>query len=373
MVLDPLPGFVSQGRKRGRRYKPHNMLLQQKSNSKVLSFSTKAASFLLISLLLSITPHLAYSQKQIHDHPQHGNNIKYPDSETKNKNKDAVPHQNDSPQLSHETHIADDFDNTWTFFSPDLSYMDFSPVIREDQSQHLSLAFRTQRANGLLLLQHIPGLRDTPMSSVLSEYQLFVELRQGSLRAGLIVNHFQDFITTGKALNNDAWHRIDLAIDVTRREMRLSLDGKMFRETLKAYTWGNAEDILLWSHLKPIVSLGALVVKHFIIQSTNGNIVEILFVLMPLYLVSLRTRSISLNNLAASWVSIRNKGKQLPELRAICRMSEGRGVCQTGRLPGPPDLQRLRGRDLWLPGPVCGRQVVRAGALHQPVHARGAV
>ena len=62
------------------------------------------------------------------------------------------------------------------------------------------------------------------------------------------------------ALNNDAWHSVELVIDVRKRELRLSLDGESTRETLKAYTWGNAEDILMWSHLKAVVSLGGVCV-----------------------------------------------------------------------------------------------------------------
>ena len=189
-------GFVSQGRNRKRQYESQNMHCLRTSHAKLVFFSAKAASFVLLSALLTISPDLALSQEQ---RKQPKDDLsKDPDSPITTSKNEISP-QNDSPQ---DAHSLDEYDNTWTFSNPGVSYMDFSPMMRDDQGQHYSLSFRTLRPNGLLLQQHIPGLEGTPISSVLSRYQLFLELRQGSLRAGFIMNHYQDFITTGKGKKN---------------------------------------------------------------------------------------------------------------------------------------------------------------------------
>ncbi|GFO19295.1 contactin-associated protein-like 5 [Plakobranchus ocellatus] len=170
------------------------------------------------------------------------------------------PHQNDAQNHARLVHLDKNTDydqeSTWTFSNPGISYMDFSPKLRKGQDQHFRLSFRTQRANGLLLHQHVVGVDGTGTSSVLFRYQLFMELRQGSLRVGIIVNQYQDFLTTGKALNNDAWHSVHLVVDVDPGQLQVTLDGKITKETIKAYTWGNAAELLVWNDLTPVVTLG---------------------------------------------------------------------------------------------------------------------
>ena len=220
MVPDAYCGFVSRGRRRGRRHKTHQPLTALVSRFHFLpSSATTVASFLLIILAVCSLPSPTLSQQQ--EPPQspdpvskdsplgNKNNLKnhvnplqndFPHSASSSTHLDgdSAYHQNDSPHRS-GTHFVDEYhDDSWTFSNPGLSYMDFSPKIRDDQGQHYSLEFRTLRPNGLILQQHIPGLEGTPMSAVLKQYQIFLELRQGSLRAGFIMNRYQDFITAGK-------------------------------------------------------------------------------------------------------------------------------------------------------------------------------
>ncbi|RUS85171.1 hypothetical protein EGW08_007075 [Elysia chlorotica] len=250
---------VLQGRKRGRRHKPHTMSFLRTTQTTLFITPAKAVSFLLLNVLLAASPVPTLSQ-ELAKTPQDGfskGQGPYPTTitSTTTANKDAPRHQNDFPKVENAVTL-EDYENTWTFSQPGVSYLAFSPAMRGDQAQHYSLAFRTRRPHGLLFQQHVPDLVDSAFASVLTRYQLFVELRQGSLRAGFIMNQYEDFIKTGKALNNDAWHTVELVVDVKQRELRISLDGHRSRETLKAYTWGNAEEILLWNHLKPLVSLG---------------------------------------------------------------------------------------------------------------------
>lgn len=64
------------------------------------------------------------------------------------------------------------------------------------------------------------------------------------------------FFFVSAALNNDQWHTVELRVDASKAEMSLTLNGDMGRETVKAYSWGNAADVLVWSHLTTVVSLG---------------------------------------------------------------------------------------------------------------------
>ncbi|KAH9509744.1 hypothetical protein Btru_044417, partial [Bulinus truncatus] len=146
-------------------------------------------------------------------------------------------------------------ENTWTFRKPGESFLAFSPDMTDGQKQHYSLSFKTRQANGILL-QHKILESNTKGITILSEYQLFLELRQGKLNAVFTVNNFADDVTIGKALNNDQWHTVDLYIDPAKAEMRLTLNGEISRESIRGYSWGNAHSVLKWSHLKTQVSIG---------------------------------------------------------------------------------------------------------------------
>ncbi|CAL1529545.1 unnamed protein product [Lymnaea stagnalis] len=147
-------------------------------------------------------------------------------------------------------------ENTWTFNQPGVSFLVFTPKMADAQNQHYSLSFRTRQPNGLLL-QHRIIESQAQGIPVLSEYQVFIELRQGKLRAGFSASQFEDYITLGKALNNDRWHTVDLFVDISKAEMRLTLQGQTVRETIRAYSWGNAAIVLKWNHLTTQVSIGA--------------------------------------------------------------------------------------------------------------------
>ncbi|XP_035825667.1 contactin-associated protein-like 2 [Aplysia californica] len=146
-------------------------------------------------------------------------------------------------------------DRTWTFNKPGESYMEFVPALTEGQDQHYTLAFKTRQANGLLFHHRIVNVKDAGIP-LLSDYELFLELSQGKLRAGFLVNHFQDIVAIGKALNNDQWHVVDLEVDAGDGELRLTLDGQMETESIKAYAWGNAADVLLWGHVTSVMAVG---------------------------------------------------------------------------------------------------------------------
>ncbi|XP_055885104.1 axotactin-like isoform X2 [Biomphalaria glabrata] len=146
-------------------------------------------------------------------------------------------------------------ENSWTFRKPGESYLAFTPEMADSQKQHYSLSFKTKQANGIIL-QHKVVDTNAKGIAVLSEYQLFLELRQGKLRAGFSITNFPDDVIVGKALNNDQWHSVDLYIDPAKAEMRLTLDGEISRESIRGYSWGNAHSVLKWSQLTTVVSIG---------------------------------------------------------------------------------------------------------------------
>lgn len=148
--------------------------------------------------------------------------------------------------------------SAWTFSQPGSSRISFTPPLTETGVQRLQFQFKTVHSNGLLVhhyLQHY----DPQEHPRLNHYELFAEIRQGGLRVGHVFNTYQDTINIGRAvaaLNDDRWHKVEVVLNQTRRELVVTLDNNSMTQSLKAYLWGNAKDILDWSKLRSTVTFG---------------------------------------------------------------------------------------------------------------------
>lgn len=87
--------------------------------------------------------------------------------------------------------------STWTFNIPKKSFLSFSPDLQNDQSQHLSLSFRTHRFNCLLFC-HFVDRYDTKELPYLRNYQLSAEIQQGMLHITYNLNEYTDVIELGR-------------------------------------------------------------------------------------------------------------------------------------------------------------------------------
>lgn len=85
---------------------------------------------------------------------------------------------------------------TWTFNVLGTSSISFSPQLH-DKILRLQLTFRTKQPNGLLL-HHTVTEFDKEVFPQLANYEMFLEIRQGSLLVGYILNHYQDTFPMGK-------------------------------------------------------------------------------------------------------------------------------------------------------------------------------
>nr|KAG5714140.1 hypothetical protein BaRGS_020468 [Batillaria attramentaria] len=117
---------------------------------------------------------------------------------------------------------------------------------------------RVSQLNGLLVHHYLEDY-DPEEHPRLTRYEVFAEIRQGGLRVGHVFNHYQDTVNIGRAvtaLNDDRWHTLDVVVNQTKGELMVTLDNNSMTQSLKAYLWGNAKDILQWSQLQTTLTYG---------------------------------------------------------------------------------------------------------------------
>ncbi|XP_059148394.1 axotactin-like [Physella acuta] len=146
-------------------------------------------------------------------------------------------------------------EQTWTFNKPGVSSLAFLPILSDTRSLHFTFQFKTNQANGILF-QHVILDAENKAIPLLSDYQLFAELRLGRLNVSFAITTYQDDIVIGKALDDDKWHVVNIEVDPKKTKLTVSVDRESQNEILNGYYWMDTRELLVWRELKSVVYIG---------------------------------------------------------------------------------------------------------------------
>ncbi|XP_060074031.1 axotactin-like isoform X2 [Ylistrum balloti] len=151
--------------------------------------------------------------------------------------------------------------DTWTILTE--GYLLMNPIVTTllDPKLELELTFKTKQPHGLLFCHLVTpnpsqDLYYGRLTEDLEVYHFCAELYQGSLRVTHRLNQYEDIFSIGKEYHDDQWHEVKASLDTSSGHLKVTMDGVIHNERVRAFTWIKPSDFLDPDLLSPVIRYG---------------------------------------------------------------------------------------------------------------------